>query len=40
VQDTVALFRGFAAGCKRAEAYVLQVRSPYDIFAMTGLSMR
>ena len=40
VQDTVALFRGFAAGCKRAEAYVMQVRSPYDIFVMTGLSNR
>jgi LmbE family N-acetylglucosaminyl deacetylase len=38
VQDTVALFRGFAAGCKRAEAYVMQIRSPYDIFALTGLS--
>jgi LmbE family N-acetylglucosaminyl deacetylase len=37
LQDTVALFRGFAAGCKRAEAYVMQIRSPHNIFASTDL---
>lgn len=40
VQDAVAVFRGFAGGFKRAEAYLMQIRSPYDIFSMTGLSLR
>jgi LmbE family N-acetylglucosaminyl deacetylase len=30
MQDDVALFRGVEAGCKRAEAFVLQLRSPGD----------
>jgi len=38
LQDTVAKFRGFQAGTKRAEAYILQLGSPYDIFARAGLS--
>ena len=29
LQDHVAKFRGFDAGCERAEAFVLQVQSPY-----------
>ena len=40
VQDTVAHFRGLQSGYKRAEAYLRQVQSPFDIFAMTGLSVR
>lgn len=40
VQDTVAAFRGLAGGYKRAEAFLMQVGSPYDIFAMTGLTNR
>lgn len=30
LQDQVAKFRGIEAGCERAEAFVLQVRSPYQ----------
>jgi LmbE family N-acetylglucosaminyl deacetylase len=30
MQDDVALFRGVEAGCKRAEGFVLQLRSPGD----------
>jgi len=30
LQDQVAKFRGLEAGCERAEAFVLQVRSPYE----------
>jgi N-acetylglucosamine malate deacetylase 1 len=37
LQDTVAAFRGFQAGSKRAEAYVLQLGSPWDIFPRIGL---
>ncbi len=37
LQDTVAAFRGYQAGWKRAEGYVLQLGSPYEILAMTGL---
>lgn len=40
LQDAVARFRGIECGCKRAEAYVRQVGSPYDIFTMTGLQAR
>ena len=40
VQDAVAVFRGFAGGYKRAEAYLMQIPSPHDIFGMTGLSAR
>jgi LmbE family N-acetylglucosaminyl deacetylase len=38
LQDTVAAFRGLQSGSKRAEAYVLQVGSPYDVFARVGLA--
>jgi LmbE family N-acetylglucosaminyl deacetylase len=40
LQDTVATFRGLQAGAKKAEAYVLQLGSPYDIFPRTGLAPR
>lgn len=40
LQDTVATFRGFQGGSKRAEAYILQIGSPYDIFARTGVTQR
>lgn len=30
LQDRVALFRGIERGCKRAEAFVFQVQSPYE----------
>jgi hypothetical protein len=32
LQDGVAKFRGMEAGFKRAEAFLLQTQSPYDIF--------
>jgi LmbE family N-acetylglucosaminyl deacetylase len=32
LQDSVALFRGVESGHKRAEAFLLQLQSPYDIF--------
>jgi N-acetylglucosamine malate deacetylase 1 len=38
LQDTVAIFRGFQAGAKKAEGYIQQIGSPYDIFARTGLA--
>jgi LmbE family N-acetylglucosaminyl deacetylase len=40
VQDTVAAFRGLAAGYKRAEAFLMQTGSPFDIFAITELTNR
>jgi N-acetylglucosamine malate deacetylase 1 len=40
LQDSVAHFRGLECGCKRAEAYVLQVGGPGDIFPRAGLSVR
>lgn len=40
VQDTVAAFRGLSSGYKRAEAFLLQTGSPFDVFAMTGLTNR
>jgi N-acetylglucosamine malate deacetylase 1 len=40
LQDTVAEFRGFGCGCKRAEAYVMQTGSPFDLFAVNGLTLR
>ena len=40
LQDTVAAFRGFGYGCRRAEAYVMQTGSPFDLFAVSGLSLR
>lgn len=38
LQDTVARFRGLESQYKVAEAFIRQVKSPYDIFPMTGLS--
>jgi len=32
LQDQVALFRGIECGCKRAEAFILQVQSPHHVF--------
>lgn len=32
LQDTVAAFRGLQSGSKRAEAFILQLGSPYDLF--------
>ncbi len=40
LQDAVACFRGLVSGCKRAEAYFLQIGSPYDVFPMAGISPR
>jgi LmbE family N-acetylglucosaminyl deacetylase len=40
VQDAVATFRGIASGYKRAEAFIMQIGSPYDVFAITGLTNR
>jgi LmbE family N-acetylglucosaminyl deacetylase len=37
LQDTVANFRGFQGGCKKAEAYVLQLGSKDDILARVRL---
>jgi LmbE family N-acetylglucosaminyl deacetylase len=34
LQDDVARFRGIEAGFKRAEAFVMQLQSPYDIFPL------
>lgn len=34
LQDTVAAFRGVQSGSKRAEAYVLQLGSPYDVVSL------
>jgi N-acetylglucosamine malate deacetylase 1 len=34
LQDDVARFRGIEAGCRRAEGFVWQVRSPWDIFPL------
>jgi LmbE family N-acetylglucosaminyl deacetylase len=40
LQDTVATFRGLATGYKRAEGFIMQAGSPFDILAITGLSGR
>ena len=34
LQDDVARFRGVESGYKRAEAFLLQLQSPYDIFPL------
>ena len=34
LQDDVARFRGIERGCKRAEAFLHQLQSPYDIFPL------
>jgi N-acetylglucosamine malate deacetylase 1 len=39
LQDTVAAFRGFQAGSKKAEGYVMQIGSA-DVFARAGLQAR
>ncbi len=40
LQDSVARFRGVESGYKRAEAFIRQLQSPYDIFSMAGISTR
>lgn len=40
LQDTVATFRGPQSGSKKAEAYILQIGSAYDVFLRTGLAAR
>ena len=40
LQDTVATFRGLQNGCKKAEAYILQIGSAYDVFPRAGLAAR
>ena len=37
LQDTVAKFRGFQKGSTRAEGFILQLGSPYDIFQQLEL---
>lgn len=37
LQDTVATFRGLQNGSKRAEAFILQLGSPHDIFQRLNL---
>lgn len=39
LQDAVARFRGIESGYKRAEAFLLQLQSPYDIFRGDGKSV-
>jgi N-acetylglucosamine malate deacetylase 1 len=38
VQDAVASFRGLQNGTKRAEAFILQLGSPFDIIPRAGLT--
>ena len=40
LQDTVAQFRGIQSGYERAEAFLRQMQSPYDIFQMTSILTR
>jgi LmbE family N-acetylglucosaminyl deacetylase len=40
LQDSVARFRGAESGYKRAEAFIRQMQSPYDIFSMAGIATR
>ena len=40
LQDSVARFRGLESGYKRAEAFIRQVQSPYDIFSMAKIPAR
>jgi hypothetical protein len=40
LQDTVAQFRGFESGFKRAEAFIRQIGSPFDVFPMAGIAVR
>lgn len=38
LQDTVAIFRGLQSGSAKAEGFILQIGSPYDIFPRAGIS--
>ena len=38
LQDTVATFRGLQSGSAKAEGYIMQIGSPYDIFPRAGIS--
>jgi LmbE family N-acetylglucosaminyl deacetylase len=38
LQDTVAIFRGLQSGSAKAEGYIMQIGSPYDIFPRAGIS--
>lgn len=40
LQDTVAHFRGLESGYRRAEAFIRQIGSPFDIFPMAGIAVR
>lgn len=40
LQDSVARFRGIESGYKRAEAFIRQIQSPHDIFAMAEIPTR
>ena len=40
LQDAVAKFRGLQSGYPRAEAFLRQVQSPFDIFQMTNVPTR
>jgi len=40
LQDSVAKFRGLQSGYKRAEAFIRQIQSPFDIFSMAGIATR
>jgi LmbE family N-acetylglucosaminyl deacetylase len=40
LQDAVAKFRGIQSGYERAEAFLRQVQSPFDIFQMTNIPTR
>jgi N-acetylglucosamine malate deacetylase 1 len=40
LQDSVAAFRGIQSGYKRAEAFIRQLQSPYDIFSLAGIPAR
>jgi LmbE family N-acetylglucosaminyl deacetylase len=39
LQDTVATFRGLQSGSAKAEGYIMQIGSPYDIFPRAGISL-
>ena len=40
LQDSVARFRGLQSGYKRAEAFIRQAQSPYDIFSVASIPTR
>jgi len=39
LQDGVAKFRGIESRCHRAEVFVLQARSPFDVLAVFELTV-